>query len=105
MSLHRKIDWRAAKQEMRSARPRIDTAAILARSLEAARVLTARNVAAARPLVANGAYDLSAIMGAALAQARLDRSKGSTIAWSVLIGAALRFVWSRAKALRNAGAH
>jgi hypothetical protein len=105
MGLHRKLDWRAAKHEMRSARPRVDTGRMVSKALEAARVLTARNIAAARPLVVNGAYDLSAIMGAALAQARLERSKGSTLAWSKLIGAALRFVWSRAKALRTMGAH
>jgi hypothetical protein len=105
MGMHRKIDWRAAKHEMGAARPRIDTRFMVVKALEAARVLTARNVAHARPLVVNGAYDLSAIMGAALAQARLDRSKGSTLAWSKLVGAALRFVWSRAKVLRKMGAH
>lgn len=105
MSIHRTLDWRAAKHELRAARPRIDTGVMAAKALEAARVLTARNVANARPLVVNGAYNLSAIMGAAIAQARLDRSKGSTVAWSKLVGAALRFAWSRAKALRNMGAH
>jgi hypothetical protein len=81
MPLQRKIDWIAARLDR------------LARE------------AACRRLVVAGSYDRSAIMTAALAQARAQRAKGSKAPWSQLVGAPLRFVWARAKAVCIAGAH
>jgi hypothetical protein len=106
MALSRKIDWTAAMRDMRSDRAKPITPGFLAsRSLAMARLDRLARDAAATPFVAAGSYDRSAIMTAALAQARAQRAKGSKAPWSQLVGAALRFVCPRARAVRIAGAH
>jgi hypothetical protein len=75
------------------------------KAIEKARLLGKRNEAYAQPMVVGGAYDRSAIMKAAIAQARYLRAHGSKEAWSRLIGAALKAIWANAKAVRLAGAH
>lgn len=106
MALSRKIDWTAVMRDMRSDRAKPVTPGFLAsRSLEMARLDRLAREAACRPLVVAGSYDRSAIMTAALAQARVQRAKGSKAPWSQLVGAALRFAWARARAARLAGAH
>jgi hypothetical protein len=85
--------------------PRTDVSPMAQRAIEKARLLGKRNEAYAQPMVVGGAYDRSAIMIAAIAQARYLRSQGCKDAWSVMIGAALKTIWANAKAVRKAGAH
>ncbi len=75
--------------------------AMFAASMQRARALEARRVVQARPLVVNGAYDRSAIMSAAIAEAKAQRARGAPGSWQVLVGSALRFAWARAKAARK----
>jgi hypothetical protein len=105
MAFTRKIDWTTEMRELRSNRSQPVPGFLASRSLATARLDRLARDAAARPLVVAGSYDRSAIMTAALAQARAQRPKGSKAPWSQLVGAALRFAWARAKAARIAGAH
>ncbi|WP_246529546.1 hypothetical protein [Microvirga zambiensis] len=105
MSLSRRIDWTAAMRDMRADRAKPTHGFLASRSLEAARLDRLAREAASAPLVIAGAYDRSAIMTAAIAQARAQRAKGSKAPWRQLIGTALRFTWARAKSARNTGAH
>ncbi len=105
MALSRKIDWTAAMRDMRSDRAKPAPGFLASRSLAMAHLDRLARDAAATPFVAAGSYDRSAIMTAALAQARAQRAKGSKAPWSQLVGAALRFVCPRARAVRIAGAH
>jgi hypothetical protein len=75
------------------------------KAIEKALLLGNRNEAYGRPMVIGGVYNRSAIMKAAITQARYLRAHGSKDAWSKLIGAALKVVWANAKAVRKAGAH
>jgi hypothetical protein len=61
--------------------------------------------AASVPFAVAGSYDRSAIMKAAIAQARLQKAKGSKLPWSQLVGQALKFIWTRAKQQRAFAAH
>jgi hypothetical protein len=105
MAPSRKIDWTAAMCDLRSDRSQPVAGFLASRSLEIARLDRLARDAAAVPLVVAGSYDRSAIMTAALAQARTQRAKGSKAPWRQLVGAALRFAWARAKVARIAGAH
>jgi hypothetical protein len=106
MAFSHKIDWTAAMRDLCSDRTApVIPGFLTSRSLEMARLDPLAREAACRPLVVAGDYDRSAIMTAALAQARAQRAKGSKVPWQQLVGAALRFVWARAKAARLAGAH
>jgi hypothetical protein len=83
MSLHRKIDWTSAMRDIRNDRAVPAAPGFLAaRSMEIA------------------CLDRLAIMRAAVAQARLQKAKGSKAPWSQLMGTALRFVWLHAKQQR-----
>lgn len=106
MALSRKIDWTAAMHDLRSDRAKPIAPAFLAsRSLQIARLDRLAHETTARPLVVAGSYARSTVMTAALAQARVQRAKGSKAPWQQLVGAALRFAWARARAARIAGAH
>lgn len=105
MAFSRKIDWTTAMRDLRAERATPVAPGFLAsRSLEAARLDRLAREAAAVPFVVAGAFDRSAIMTAAIAQARAQRAKGKA-PWRQLVSTALRFAWARAKAARTAGAH
>ena len=106
MSFSCRIDFTATLRDLRKDRaPRNGLSPIAEKAIEKARLLGNRNAAYAQPMVVGGSYDRSAIMKAAIAQARYLRAHGSKDAWSKLIGAALKTVWANAKAVRLAGAH
>jgi hypothetical protein len=73
---------------------------MFAASMQRARALQARRTALSRSLVRDGTYDLSAIMSAAMADAKVHRLRDPSRPWRLLVASALRFVWSRAKAQR-----
>jgi hypothetical protein len=92
-------------RDLRSDRSQPAPGFLASRSLAMARLDRLAREATTRPLVVAGSYDRSAIMTAALAQARAQRAKGSKAPWPQLVGAALRFAWGRVKTARIAGAH
>ena len=100
----RTIDWSAAMRglsaERRSFAPGERAAAIRAQAYAA---LAARTTSS-RPLLSAGRYDRRAIMRAALVCAR-ERCGVTGEPWSLCLSAALRGVWSTARAYRTAGAH
>lgn len=106
MSANRKIDWTAAMRDMRTdrAKPAIP-GYLAARSLEIARLDRLAREAGAVPFAAAGYYDRSAIMKAAIAQARAQKAKGDKTAWSQLVGFALKSIWRHAKQQRAFSAH
>ena len=105
MALHREIDWTAAMRDMRADRTKPVRGSPASRSLELARLDRLAEEAAAVPFVSGGSFNRSAIMTAAVAQARLMRAKGDKAPWSKLMGFALRFAWICAKQQRAMGAH
>lgn len=97
----RKIDWSAAMRDMRNDRANPTKPGLLASaSLERARLDRIAKEAAAVPFAVASSYDRSAIMKAAIAQARLQKAKGSKTPWSQLVGSALKFIWLHAKQQR-----
>lgn len=106
MAIQWKINWTTAMRDMRNTRTAPAAPGFLAsRAIEAARLERLAREAAAVPFAVAGSYDRSAIMTAAIAQARVQRAKGSTEAWSRLVGSALKFIWIRAKQQRAFAAH
>ena len=106
MSLHRKINWSSAMRDIR--KDRVAPAApgfLAARSIEIARLDRLATEAASVPFISGASFDRSAIMKAAIAQARLQKAKGSKTPWSQLVGFALRFIWLHAKQQRAFAAH
>jgi hypothetical protein len=104
MTLRRSISWSTAMRDLsrdRAATPAAN--AMFAASMQRARALDARRAVQARALVVNGAYDRAAIMSAAIAEAKVERARGSSMSWSGLMASALRFAWTRAKAQHVAG--
>src|SRR5688572_21249127 len=82
MALQRKINWTAAMRDIRSDRTAPVTAGFLsARSLEIARLDRLAKEAAAVLFAVASSYDRSAIMKAAVAQARLQKANGSKAPW------------------------
>ncbi len=80
MSYQRRIDRAQARQDM--ARDRVAHVAPSANpmflaSLARAKALDARRAALAAPLVVAGRFDRAAIMKAAVAAARLERTRGN----------------------------
>ena len=73
---------------------------LAARSMEIAHLDRLAKEAAAIPFAVAGSYDRSAIMKAAIASARAQKAKGSKVAWSQLVGAALKTIWRHAKQQR-----
>jgi hypothetical protein len=106
MALHRKIDWNTAMRDLRKDRAApVAPGHLATRTLEIARLDRLAKEAAARPFFANGSFDRSAIMTAAIAKARLERAKGNKAPWSKLLGAALKSAWFHAKCLRALATH
>jgi hypothetical protein len=106
MAAIRKINWSAAMHDIRNDRAKpVAPGFLAARSLEIARLDRLAKEAAARPFVVGGTFDRSAIMGAAIAHARLQRAKGNKASWSQLVGSALRLAWVAAKQQRALSAH
>jgi hypothetical protein len=100
MSLHRKIDWTAAIRDMRNDRTRPVAGFLAARSMEIARLDRLAKEAASVPFISGASFDRSAIMKAAVAQARFQKAKGSKAPWSQLVGFALKNIWRHAKQQR-----
>jgi hypothetical protein len=103
--MHRKIDWNSAMRDMRADRAKPVAGLMAARSLEIARLDRLAKEAASVPFAVTGSYDRSAIMKAAIAQARLQKAKGNKAPWSQLVGSALRFVWLHARQQRALATH
>jgi hypothetical protein len=104
MTFRRQLYWSSAMRDL--SRERVSPSAVnalFAASMQRARALDARRLVQSRPLVVNSLYDLSAIVSAAIAEARVERTRGSSAPWPQLIASALRFTWSRAKAQRARG--
>jgi hypothetical protein len=104
MTLRRQIAWASSMRDLsrdRAVTPAVN--AMFAASMQRARALDARRAVQARPLVVNGTYDRAAIMSAAIAEAKVERARGSSQSWSCLMASALRFAWARAKAQHVAG--
>jgi hypothetical protein len=101
MSLHRKIDWTSAMRDLRNDRAAPATPGFLAaRSMEIARLDRLAKEAASVPFISGASFDRSAIMKAAVAQARPQKAKGSKSPWSQRVGFALKNIWRHAKAQR-----
>ncbi len=105
MAFSRKIDWTTAMRDMRVDRTNPVPGFLASRSLELARLDRLAREAAAVPFVSGGSFNRSAIMTAAVARARLMRTKGDKAPWSKLMGFALRFAWICARQQRAMGAH
>ncbi len=103
MSLRRRLDWSTAIRDMQACREaaHLSTSAVAERTIREMGAKAAPN-AAALPLVINGEFSRSAIMKQAIAAARLERVRGSTLPWSALLSSALKFAWVRAKTARKA---
>ena len=104
MTFRRSLSWSTAMRDLSRDRAAPSSASLMfAASLQRARALDARRAVQARPLVVNGAYDRSAIMSAAIAEAKAQRARGVSGSWQQLVASALRFAWARAKAQRVDG--
>ena len=102
MSLRRQISWTSALLDMRNDRVQVAPGQLRANAYAK---FTADRLRAARPvLVAAGRYDRAAIMRAAIQQAQSRRAVTGE-AWGVCLSAALKGVWSVAKAARFAAVH
>ncbi|GJE45544.1 hypothetical protein [Methylobacterium soli] len=106
MSTRRQISWTTALADMRNDRVQVAPGQIGATlRANAYAKFTADRLRAARPvLVIAGRYDRAAIMRAAIQQAQSRRAVTGE-AWSICLSAALKGVWSVAKAARIAAAH
>ena len=106
MSCRRQISWTTATRDMRNDRVQIAPGQIGATlRANAYAKFTADRLRAARPvLMVAGRYDRAAIMKAAIQQAQ-NRRAVTGEAWGVCLSAALKGVWSVAKAARLAAAH
>ena len=101
MTYRRQLSWSTAMRDLRRDRAAPSAVnALFAASMRRARALETRRLVQSRPLVVNGVLDRSAIMSAAIAEAKVQRSRGSSASWPKLMASALRFTWSRAKAQR-----
>jgi hypothetical protein len=105
MALSRKIDWNAAMRNMRNDRAPVNPGLMAARSLEITRLDRFAKEAAAVPFAVAGSYDRSAIMKAAIASTRLQKTKGNKAPWSQIMALALKFAWMCAKQQRALAAH
>ena len=104
MTFRRQLSWSAAMRDLR--RDRVSPSAsnaMFAASLQRARARDASRVGQRRLLIADGSYHRAAIMSAAIAEAKLQRSRGCSGRWQQLLASALRFTWSRAKVQRAEG--
>ena len=109
MTQRRQISWTSALRDMRNDRvqvaPAERAAAFRANAYAKFTADRLRAAGAARPvLVVAGRYDRAAIMRAAIQQAQSRRAVTGE-AWGVCLSAALKGVWSVAKAVRLTAAH
>lgn len=101
MTYRRQLSWSTSMPDLRRDRAAPSAVnALFAASMQRARALDARRLVRSRPLVVSGVFDRSAIMSAAIAEAKVQRSSGSPASWPQLMASALRFTWSRARAQR-----
>lgn len=105
MTFQRQLNWTGAMRDLRAQRTPAKPGYLAARAIARAKAECELRAIRARPLVVDGAYDLSAIMRCALADARDQRARGVKAPFKVLLRSALRFVWMRAKMARAAAAH
>ena len=106
MTFRRQLSWSTAMRDLRRDRASPSASnAMFAASLQRARARDASHLAQSRPLVVNGRFDRAAIMRAAIAKAKLQRSRRRSGSWQQLMASALRFTWSRAKVQRAAERH
>ncbi len=107
MTLRRTLDWSSALRDVRAqqAATRPATSAVAERTIREMSAKAALATASALPLVVDGAFSRSAIMKQAIAAARLERARGSSLPWSALLSSALKFAWLRAKMARKAQVH
>jgi hypothetical protein len=82
-------------------RPDFRNSPLVQASRAAAKALDAQRALERMPLATADAYDRSAIMRVALAEAREVRGHGSQKPWRELISSALRMAWLRAKLARS----
>jgi hypothetical protein len=101
MTYRRQLSWSTSMRDLRRDRAAPSAVnALFAASMQRARALETRRLVQRRPLVVNCVFDRSALMSAAIAEAKVQRSRGSSASWRQLMASALRFTWSRAKAQR-----
>ncbi len=101
MSLRRRIDWTRAMDGFKAERSAPVRGLLANQALERARLAAASREAASRPLVVAGAFDRSAIMTAALTEARRLRASGDRRPFRAILSGCLAFTWSRAKLARS----
>ncbi len=106
MSLRRSLDWSTAIRSVRAQQePGPAASAVAERAMREVSAKSALTAASALPLVVDGQFSRSAIMKQAIAAARLERARGSSLPWSALLSSALKFAWLRAKMARKAQVH
>jgi hypothetical protein len=84
-------------RDMRNNRTKPLAGFLAARSMEFARLDRFAEETGSASFTSGTSYDRSAIMKAAIAQARLQKAKGSKAPWSQLVGFALKTIWRHAK--------
>lgn len=95
MSMQRRISWSAVLRDIRSDRTRVPPGVILARSL----IQGLNRIRRTCLLTSTGAFDLKAIMAAAVEAAKAHQLRtGAT--WSASMSAGLTAAWQAAKAVR-----
>jgi hypothetical protein len=82
MPFHRKIDWNAAMRDLRNDRLMPSAGFLAARSMEIARLDRLAKEAGRVSFISGTSFDRSSILKAAIAQARLQKAKGSKTPWS-----------------------
>ncbi len=101
MASRRLLDWTSAQRAFKAERAAPVPGFLANQALERARLATAAREAASRPLVVAGAYDRSAIMTAALTEARRLKASGDRRPFRAVLSACLSLTWSRAKLTRS----
>jgi hypothetical protein len=104
MSLRHSLDWSTAIRDTRAsaAADRPTTSAVVERTIREMGAKAALKAASSLTLVVDGTFNRSAIMKQAIAEAHLERARGSALPWSTLLSSALKFAWLRAKMARKA---
>jgi hypothetical protein len=106
MTHRRQISWSLAMRDLRRDRAApTKMGGLSAAAMQHARALDARRAAHRQPLWADGRFDLSAIMKAAVTEAKVQQTLPGCGRWQQLLRSSLRFAWARAKAERRARYH
>ncbi len=100
MTSRRLLDWTSAQRAFKAERAAPVPGFLANQALERARLATAAREAASRPLVVAGSFDRSAIMTAALTEARRLQASGDRRAFRAILSGCLSLTWSRAKFAR-----